>query len=114
MFIDSEFSNSTNASRAYELRYVDTPGTRKERGGWRRKLKRTEARNVRNHVNAALWERERDADGWQDMELYDYETAMGIMEHAERVTGFETGEWEPNEYYCPNFGDYVIGCSCCD
>ena len=97
MFIDTEFSNGTNASRAFELRYVDTPGTRKERGGWRRKLKRTERDNVRTHIAGELFERARDADGWTDMELADYETAMATMERDERVTGFETGEWSRDD-----------------
>jgi hypothetical protein len=129
MFIDTEFSNSTNASRAFELRYVDTPGSRKDRAGWRRKLKRAEQQNIRRHVAEELAERERDAAGWQDMELFDYETAMGIMERDERVAGFESGEWEDDDRFCwrcdadpcmceppracRNCPDWVLGCTAC-
>jgi hypothetical protein len=111
-FVDTEFADGNAVSFAFYTRVVDHPGTEKDRRGWRRSIKRTEARNVRNHVNAELAERERDQQGWQDMELYDYDAAMDIIEQQERVDGFENGfepEHEDGWPYCP-----ICGCYPCE
>lgn len=102
MFIDKEFSTGSNASTATLVRYVDHPGTKADRAGMRRSIKRNAARMVRNHVATELAELDRDAAGWVDMELADYDTAMAVIERDERITGFETGDWADDD---PNWDD---------